>query len=1219
MATLLLFGTLLLTTRTASAQSRRTQPQSQALPDRGAVPPDPAALFEALDTSRTGIEFAHHWAPPSEHEDMISSSFTAAGVCIGDYDGDGRPDVFLTRSFGGSRLYRNRGDLQFEDVTEKAGLGSESSWDTGPTFVDVDNDGDLDLYVCRYDHPNGLYMNQGDGTFVEGAANMGLGFAGASITMAFADYDLDGDLDAYLLTNHLKMEGLASKVQVRQVNGRWTVAEALHEFADVLTRPDGSPDLIRAGQEDRLYRNNGDSTFTDVTHEAGISGADLGLSATWWDYNGDQLPDLYVANDFKGADQLYRNDGNGRFTNVVAKAVPHTPWYSMGADTSDINNDGRIDLLVGDMSSTTHYKAKLSMGDMEDLGWFLEYPTPRQYMRNSFFLNSGTDRFMEIAHLAGLSSSDWTWAVKFGDLDNDGWVDVFFTNGMTRYWMNSDYARTTQNKIGLEFREVMSDWVRRSPRRDEANLAFRNLGNLRFEKMGGAWGLDHVGVSYGAALGDLDNDGDLDLVVNHLDEPVSVYRNSGVAGHRIKLRLEGSVSNRWGVGATVHCRTSAGLQTRYLTLSRGFMSADEPLVHFGTGADERIERLIVQWPSGHVQEFNDLTSDRFYTITEPSVSTTERDSEVTEPMFDGDTSPLRWVLHREQPYDDFTHQPLLPNKLSQLGPGLAWADVDGDGDDDLYVGGPAGQLGMLRVNMGKGRFRGSAQPAFTTDAAVEDMAALFFDSDGDGDQDLFVVSGSVECEAGDAVLRDRLYLNDGSGKFVGSPDELLPLLHDSGSVVTAADFDRDGDLDLFVGGRSVPGAYPITPNSRLLINEQGRFSDRTNEVAPGLRETGLVTSALWSDTDDDGDQDLLVTHEWGPIKLWRNDQGRLVDKTQAAGLSQKLGWWNGIAARDIDNDGDIDYAVTNIGLNTKYHATVEKPVLLYYGDFDGSGKRCLVEAEFEDETLFPVRGKSCSTHAMPHLGEKFTTFHDFALASLSDIYTPGCLQNALRLEANTFESGLLLNDGCGRFEFIALPELVQVSPGFGVVLTEVDGDGNADLYVVHNFFAAQRETGRMDGGLSLLLFGDGDGGFTPVWPDRSGLVVPGDAKGLAAADLNDDGWVDFVVGVNNGMLKVFVNRGRPDHRVIKVRLRGRAGNPTAVGARVTLVVDGGWSQTAEVHAGGGYLSQSSRDLVFGLGPNGRLQAITVRWPAGEISTATPTIHESMVVLEHPAR
>jgi hypothetical protein len=1188
--------------------------------------PIPQPLFERLTADQTGIDFLHRWDPPEESEHILDTAFSGGGVCIGDYDNDGLPDLFFTSPQGGNRLYRNLGGFRFEDVTATAGIDSSRSvrdgavtWGTGATFVDIENDGDLDLYLCAYDTPNRFYINQGDGTFKEEAKALGLAHKGASIMMAFADIENDGDLDGYLVTYRKVPKGDTRVKKPRLVNGTWTFPEELKQFVDALPTEDGSYRVIKAAQYDYLYRQESNGTFTNITRSAGMSGNYFGHAATWWDYNGDRLPDLYVANDFHGPDQLYRNEGGGTFTDVTADALPHTPWYSMGIDVADINNDGLLDLMGSDMMGTTHYREKVSMGDMEDRAWFLDYPNPRQCMRNAVYVNTGTERFLEVANLTGLSRSDWTWSLKLEDLDNDGFVDLFVANGMTRDWMNTDLRNRTR---GLNIWEPL--WVN-SPKLKEANLAFKNLGDFRFKSVGKEWGLDYVGVSFGAATADLDRDGDLDLVMNNFEEPAGVYRNRSAEANSLLVRLRGRESNREGLGATVRLYTEDGIKVRYMTAARGFMSAGENVMHFGLGQHDRVDRLEVLWPSGHEQRFQDLDLGRLYTITEPDGPSPSIRPPSPPTTLLRKVGTLAHVKHVDPTFDDFEWQLLLPNKLSQLGPGMAWGDVDGDGDDDLYVGGAKGQAGALYVNDGQGGFSMVKQPAFEGDRYCEDLAPLFFDADSDGDLDLYVVSGSVEYRQGDHRLADRLYFNRLEGTFTKARRGELPENGESGGVVVAADYDRDGDLDLFVGGRVIPGQYPLAPRSQLLRNDGGRFTDVADDVAPGLSRTGLVTGALWSDADGDGWIDLLVTHEWGPVKLFGNTNAMLKDRTVAAGLDQRRGWYNSIAGRDIDNDGDIDYVVTNFGLNTKYDASVEKPAELYFGDFAGTGKMTLVEANTSETRgcRLPIRGYSCSQHANPFVAEKLETFHDFASATLSDIYSKEALNKAHRFFANSLESGVLLNDGSGNFKFVALPRLAQVSPGFGIVLTDVDGDCRTDLIMAQNFYGPQLETGRYDGGVGLLLMGKGDGTFEPVWPNRSGLVIEGDATSLTTSDINGDGRMDFVVGVNNGNLMTFERSVATPNRTVAVRLKGRAGNPSGVGSRLTVHFSedgsrGPASQTAEMHAGSGYLSQSSPVLEFGLGESDRPSFIEVRWPDGFTSSHRLETSEGTIVIIRPS-
>ena len=1115
----------------------------------------------------------------------FTMSSIGSGVCVGDYDQDGRPDIYAVGKMSENKLYRQTGDFVFEDVTASAGVQGGKTWGTGATFADVDNDGDLDLYVCQVRARDILYINEGDGTFRDATLEYGLDLIAGSVMASFADYDRDGDMDFYLVAS-------------------------INVYREEPT-----------GGRDYLYRNNGDGSFSDVSVTAGISRqAGFGHAAIWWDYDRDGWPDLYVANDYEQADYLYRNNGDGGFTNVIGSSIPHTPFFSMGVDIADVNNDGWVDLLATDMLATTHFKQKVQMGEEPDNAFAISLlPTP-QYMRNALYLNTGMGHFLEAAFLAKLAATDWAWSPKFGDFDNDGWVDLFITNGQVRNYIHADdYERNlalSQTKSGGQ---PLVDSTRADPVLNEKNLAFKNLGDLVFEEVSSEWGLDHSGVSAGSALADLDRDGDLDLLYSNYNAPLTICRNNSAEGNRILLQLVGRSSNRFGIGSEVKITSGLGTQVRYLTLATGVLSANEALLHFGLGEDDVIAELSVSWPSGKKQVFRGLEANRFYRITEPDGPVLDEPEDESAQSLDtalfaaaGEECGLDFT-HSETWFDDFKKQALVPNQFSQLGPGLAWGDPDGDGRYDLFVSGAAGQKSRLFRNRGGGVFEGDSEQAWDSQSASEHLGALWLDVDGDGDDDLYVAAGSNEFEEDDPRMLDRIYLNDGKGTFAEAPKGTLPEIRGITGAVVAADYDRDGDLDLFVGGRVVPGRYPLSPDSFLLENQDGKFADVTDVRSPGLRKVGLVTGALWTDVDDDGQIDLMITREWGPVSFFRNTGDGFVNATEGSGLADHLGWWNSIAGSDFDGDGDIDYVVCNVGLNTKYHTAPGKPVTLYYGDMhQGGGGHNLVVATYEGDVLYPVRGKSCSTGAMPLLAEKFTTYASFAAASVFDIYQPKVLADSTPLIANTLSTGILLNDGQGRFEFKPLPRIAQLSPGYGVAAQDFNGDGNSDICLVQNFFGPQVETGRFDGGLGLLLLGDGNGDFEPMPAQRSGLVVTGDAKGLTVCDLNEDGWPDLVAARNNDSLVALVNRREQDNRSFSVKLVGENGNRNAIGGKITVHYHNGKQASAELSAGSGYLSQSQPLAFFGYRPENLPTSIKVRWPDGAVTEHAWDLEKRMI-------
>lgn len=1097
--------------------------------------------FAKLLPSETGIDFVNKldWDHPQGL--LFETGYACGGIAVGDLDGNGLPDLFFVCGAEPNRLYLQKSAWQFVETSIAAGVNAtpdqpseNDGWGTGVAIFDLDDDGDLDIYVCNYDAANLLFINRGDGRFDERAADYGLDIVDACLMPAVADYDRDGDLDIFLAVNrYLEEKQFGRRDLFYRQNGMEYLRPEAKKYFAIRRHFDRAEQLnMWAGRKNYLLRNEGaDKKFTDVSERIGSTRGDT-LSATWWDYDHDGWPDLYVANDLAAPDRLLRNQQNpnvAEFEDVARSSLPHTPWQAMGSSAGDINNDGLMDFLVADMSFRTHFKDKSTMGDMatkfRNVGFF----SHDQIMRNALYINTGTDHFQEAASLAGLASTDWTWAAKLADLDNDGRLDAFFTNGSPVNLADSadldaqlaDTDTLDTNLIRQRYRDL--------PPVLEQNLVYQNQGALSFVDRSEAWGLDHVGMSFAAVHADLDRDGDLDLVVANLDVPPSVYRNDSL-NQGVLIQLRGQASNRFGIGAEVSLETAAGQQLRQVYPVSGFQSCQEATIHFGLGAETEIRRLTVRWPSGAEQLFENLQSNQQYLVEEPALNeqSVRSRTDTTAPLF----VPLETIVaeHHEEPFDDFARQPLLPNKLSQLGPPMAWADVDADGDEDLFLGEGTDWMGTLYLNQGEMQFAPHPQVALARDAVAEDSAAAFFDANGDGALDLYVGSGSVECEAGDKRLRDRLYFGDAQGNFQHAPEGWLPDLRISTGAVAANDFDQDGDIDLVIGGRSIPGEYPLAPTHALLRNDGNRYIDVLASVAPELANAGMITAAVWADVNGDGWDDLLAAIDWGPVRLYmnrpqRDERRTLVEATASAGLAAWTGWWQSLACADLDNDGDLDFVAGNFGLNTKYKASPDSPVLIYYGEYDEPGQRNLIEAGYEGNVLFPLRGKSCSSSAMPHLAKRFPTYDLFAKATLSEIYTTDCLQQAERFEVNTLASACFLNDGQGNFKLIPLPTDAQLAPIFGIAVTEVNGDGIPDLCLAQNFFGPQKETGPMDGGVGIIALGLGDGNFESLRPDRTGVVVAGDAKAAAAVDIDGDGRQEICVATNNGPLKLFGYRG----------------------------------------------------------------------------------------------
>ena len=1152
-------------------------------------------MFAVLPATETGVVTENRYNDPriwTERYHAFSIGAVGTGVAIGDYDGDGKPDVFVVSKTESCRLFRNLGNWKFEDVTERAGVADHGEavreWKQGAAFADVNNDGLLDLYVCRFDAHNLLYINQGDGTFKEMAGSYGVDVKDASVMASFCDYDRDGYLDLYVSTNIL----------------------------DPVKHP--------KGQRGYLFHNNGNGTFTNVTDRAGILGESQSHSATWWDYDGDGWPDLYVANDFSIPDVLYRNNHDGTFTNVIDQVIPVMAFQAMGADLGDFNNDGLVDFFVADMARTTHEREQQTIADTRAqmrVGAETSDKAP-QTMRNTLYLNTGLGRCLEVAQLAGLGATDWTWSVRAEDLDDDGLLDLHVTNGMVRDYDSFDLrARTMRAEDSSERVRI----VRSSPIAADRHLAFRNRGDLVFEDVSAAWGLDQRGVAFGAAFGDLDGDGDLDLVYSNYQSGVTVLRNDSDTGHRVVVALKGTRSNRFGVGAMVRIETDAGPQVRQLSLARGYLSTSEPVLHFGLGEQTRIRHLTVDWPGGASQTFNNLTVDRRLTITEPNdpvagVKALRENARETQFVNESEARGIAAVA-RERTGDDGVEPAFVAQRFNRRGPAIAVGDLDGDGVDDIVIGGTTVDAAHWLRGSVNGHWKEQGGLPVAHDGTLADGPVLIFDADGDGAADILITKSDDGLLAGSSGYQPTLLLNDKHGQFRSASEGALPSLPISTGALAAGDFNRDGRVDLFIGGRLLPGQYPQTPRSALLVNRGGHFEDVTDGLAPGLSEIGMVTSALWTDVNGDGWPDLLLTLDWGGVRCFLNHEGgNFEDAGERLGFAKGGdGWWTSLAAADFNGDGRLDYVVGNLGLNTPYHASAAFPALLFSGDFKGDGSTQLIDAYYESEKLYPWRTRRTFGSVIPSLLKKYPQNDAYARATIAQIFGEDKIAAALRFSATQLSSGVFLSQPDGSWRFAALPRIAQVAPIQGVVAGDFDGDGCADIYVLHNSSASIPTIGRFDGGLSQFLRGDGHGHFTTVPISESGLMVSGDAKGLAQLDFDGDGWPDFVATRNNSSAMAFRNRGVTGRHSMRISLRGRTGNLTGVGAQIRVESVSGKIQVAELSAGSGYFSQSSAACFFGCA-NGELPLkIQVRWPDGRSTTSEVTTAISHLLMSEDER
>ncbi|WP_051234408.1 VCBS repeat-containing protein [Flavobacterium denitrificans] len=1063
-------------------------------------------IFTTLDRSDTGIDFSNNL---KENDSLnyftYNYIYLGGGVATGDINNDGLVDIYFTGNQVSNKLYLNKGNLKFEDITEKAGVGGDSRWYTGVTMADVNGDGFLDIYCSvggKFGPKNNeLYINNGNGTFTEKAKEYGIDDIGNSVQGTFFDYDKDGDLDLFVANYPPTKFNSATGDYVQMM---------LH---------------VKDNESGHLYRNDGNH-FTNVTEQAGVKNYGLSLSATVGDLNNDGWPDIYVSNDFNSPDFLYINNQDGTFKEVVKEAMAHNSFYGMGVDISDFNNDGNLDLFQVDMDAKDNRRKKANMSSMNPkLFWdVIDAGFNYQYMHNCMQLNTGVyengiPHFGNVSRITGTSSTDWSWGPLFADFDNDGNKDLFVTNGTRREINNNDFFHSLET-LNLKPKDLLKK-SQEIPSEKIDNFMFQNNGNLNFEQANKKWGIEYKGFSNGVSYVDLDNDGDLDIVVNNIDDYASVFENSSSKlNNYVKVDFKGNSKNVYGLGNRVYVRTKKGTQMQELTLTRGFQSSVAPELHFGVGEEKTIDEVKVVWTNGKVQKLNNVKANQTLHFKEQDAI--EESITVTTPkkqLFATETKVFPVFKHEENKYDDFKDQVLLPHKMSTFGPVIAVGDLNKDGLDDYFIGGSATYSGKMFFQ-NKNGFVEKNIPALELDKASEDTGALIFDADNDGDNDLYVVSGGYEFLINDPKLQDRLYINNGKGDFTKAPVGVLPSMPTSGSKVYPIDYDKDGKQDLLVLGRQVPGQYPSPTTTYLLHNlstaTQPKF-EISKKAPKEFINLGMATSAVITDINNDKLDDIIVVGEWMPIRIFQNSKAGFKEVTKEMGLNDDTtGWWWSIQQGDFDKDGDMDYIVGNNGLNYKYKATPNETFDIFVKDFDNDKHKDIVLSYYNDGKQYPVRGRGCSSQQIPNIKKKFKDYESFSEATLVDVYTEKSLKEALHYKVKSFAS-IYLENRNGKFVIHELPVEAQLSCINQIMIDDYDKDGNLDALITGNMYNSEVETPRNDAGHGLFLKGNGKGKFKSVTAVESGFFTPGDVKNMEKIKVQ--GKTYLLVTKNNSFLQ----------------------------------------------------------------------------------------------------
>ncbi|NJB71106.1 hypothetical protein GGR42_001568 [Saonia flava] len=1077
-------------------------------------------LFSLLSSEKTGVDFVNKVENQKNFNIFKYRNFyNGGGVAIGDINNDGLPDIYLTGNMEPNKLYLNKGDFKFDDISESAGVEGNKPWSTGVIMVDINQDGLLDIYVSNAgnmkgnNHDNDLYINNGDLTFTEKAEEYNLAKTGFSTHASFFDYDKDGDLDAYILNNSnipVSSLGYAEQREVRAQD--W----------------EGVPDIFK-GVGDMLLRND-NGKFVDVSEKAGIYGSliGFGLGVMVTDINGDLYPDIYVSNDFYERDYLYINNQDGTFKEDIKNWTSHLCLSAMGVDISDINNDGNADIFITDMLPEPDQRVK-SVMEFEGYNVFKLKQSKdfyQQYIQNTLQLNNGNGTFSEIGYYSGVAATDWSWAGLLFDMDNDGLRDIYITNGVNHDLTDLDFVDFFANEIIQKMaltgkKESIDSIINKMPVAPQPNYAYHNKGDITFSNEANNWGLGIPSLSNGAAYGDLDNDGDLDLVVNNVNMESFVYQNNAeklTNNNYIKLKFDGTQKNKFAIGTSVKMYYKDNIVLQELMPSRGFQSSMDYVMTIGLGKTKKIDSIRVIWPDDQTQKLTNIDANQFLTI---------KHSDATEKYLIPKKETIKTLMnelpqkgliaHKENNYNDFDYEGLIHKQLSQEGPALAIADVNGDGNEDVYIGGAKNQSGIVYSHNGNGQLTAIQNSGLDTDASFEDTAAAFLDVDGDGDQDLMVGSGGNQVGE-EATYRARLYLNNGRGKFSKS-ETSLPSTFKNISTIAPSDFDNDGDIDVFIGSRSVVGTYGVNPDHLFLENNgDGTFVDATERLAYDLKGAGMITNAIWEDMDGDNKKDLVTVSEWGTPNIYKNS-GRRLSKLSST-LDSLTGWWNVVEAADLDGDGDNDLVLGNQGNNLHYKPTVENPMKMWVNDFDNNGTIEQIMTQNFDGKDYPLHQKKELTTQMVALKKQNLKASEYAKKTIGELFPKDIFDNSIVKEAGTSESVIAINEGGGKFTIKKLPSRVQLSCVCGISCTDVNNDGNLDIIMAGNNFEFKPQYSRLDANYGNVLLGDGKLGFE--WQDynTSGFFAREEVKHLKQfKDKNGNAYL--IAAINDNEPKIF--------------------------------------------------------------------------------------------------